>query len=320
MRSNRQAPYSFPVPGNISGASGAQASLILLIIVFLLVLMARTTIGDAIISAASEFAKFRVWGTDNIVNGTENGNPTGSATTSAYDASVISVDMPAQMTQGDTFTATITMKNTGIANWYADGSSTVQLGAVGGDSRDAYRFAHVTSFPAATGTIVRKGETYSFGFNIVAPAPGQYLPQFQMTGDEAGGFGEIADKSIRVVSAPTPVPTPTPALTPEPTIAPTPAPTYPPYVAYVAYGKFKLIAKDGSQRWGGIGLWCYDGPTCYHNQRSSYFNEPWCPYPDWDIGGPNGHYKIYSDYYTGSDSFDMNNGGFRGTITLYEKN
>jgi hypothetical protein len=312
MQTNRQTPYSFQIPGNVSGTSGAQASLILLILVFLLVLMARTTIGDAIISAAGEFANFRVWGTDNIVNGSDNNNLPGNITTSAYNATVVSVDMPDQMTQGDNITARITMKNTGIANWYANGSSTVMLGAVGGNSRDAYRFTHVTYFPTAAGTIVRKGENYTFSFNLVAPAPGQYLPEFQMTGDDAGGFGEIASKRIIVTT----VPTPTPAPTPWPTIAPTPEPTYPPYESYVAYGKFVLYDSYGRQMFGGPWYWIYDGPFGSNNLRSSYFCEPTWPHPDWDIGGPNGQYYVYKEGCTGSGSFSMNNGGVKGTITF----
>jgi hypothetical protein len=301
------------MPGNVSGASGAQATLILLLLVFLLVIIARTTIGDAIMSAAWEFAGFRVWGTDNNLNSSDNNNPPGSITTSAYNASVVSVDMPGQMTQGDTFSATITMKNTGIANWYADGSSTVTLGAIGGGSRDAYRFTQTTSFPMAIGTIVRRGETYAFKYNLVAPAPGQYLPEFQMTGNEAGGFGEIASKSIMVV----PVPTPTPTPTPVPTIAPTPVPTDPPYVSYVAYGKFILYDRNGRQMTGGPWYWIYDGPFGSNNLRSSYFSEPSWPYPDWDIGGPNGQYHIYKDGCTGSGSFSMNNGGNKVTIIFH---
>ena len=45
------------------------------------------------------------------------------------------------------------MKNTGIANWYADGSSTVMLGSVGGSSSDAYRFTQAVGFPMVPGTI-----------------------------------------------------------------------------------------------------------------------------------------------------------------------
>jgi hypothetical protein len=216
------------------------------------------------------------------------------------------------MAQDDTFTATITMKNTGIANWYADGSSTVMLDAVGGTGRDAYRFTQEANFPMSIGTIVRNGETYTFSHKIVAPSPGQYFPEFQMKSDEAGGFGEIASKNITVVLLPTPTPTPKP--TPVPTIAPTPAPTYPPYESYVAYGKFELYDVNGKQMIGGPWYWLYNGPFGSNNLRSSYFNEPSWPHPDWDIGGPNGQYYIYKEGCRGSGSFNMNYGGNRGTI------
>jgi hypothetical protein len=274
------------------------------------VIMARTTISDAIMIKANEFAKFRVWGTNNNVSGSDNNNPPSDITMSVYNASVVSVDIPDQMAQGDIFTATITMNNTGIANWYADGSSTVHLGAVGGISKDAYRFAHEISFPMAIGSIVRKGETYAFLFNIVAPAPGQYLLEFQMTGNESGGFGEIACRIITVVTIPTSTPSPTLV----PTIAPTSTPTYPPYMSYVAYGKFVLYDKTGNQMVGGPWYWIYNGPFGLNNLRSSYFSEPSWPFPDWDIGGPNGQYYIYKDGCTGSGSFSMANGGNKGTI------
>ena len=45
------------MPGNVSGASGAQASLILLLLVFMLVLIAKTSIGDAIISSCGRIRK-----------------------------------------------------------------------------------------------------------------------------------------------------------------------------------------------------------------------------------------------------------------------
>jgi hypothetical protein len=222
------------------------------------------------------------------------------------------MDMPAQMTQGDTSVATITMKNTGIASWYADGGSTVMLEATGGSGRDAYRFTQRTTFLLAPGSIVRRGDTFAFKFNMVAPTSGQYQPEFQMTGDEPGEFGEIARKSINVVSASTPAPVPTPV----PTVAPTPEPTYPPYETYVAYGKFILYDFYGHRMIGGPWTWVYDGPFGPYNLRSSYFSESSWPYPDWDIGGPNGQYRVYKDGCTGSLSFNMNNGGEKGTVTF----
>ncbi len=162
------------------------------------------------------------------------------------------------------------------------GVTPVRLGAVGGNAGDAYRFAGSAEFPMANGVVVRPGGSYEFRFDIRAPAAGQYMPEFRMMQAGRGSFGETAGKNVRVM----PVITPTPEPTPEPT----PRPTSPPYVAYDAYGKFIMIGTDGKQETGYIFLWCYDGPLVRHNQRSSYLNEPWWPHPDWDIGGPNGHY------------------------------
>ncbi len=171
-----------------------------------------------------------------------------------YDAQVMSVDMPAQMTAGDRYTATIVMKNTGTATWRADVSNDVRLGAVGDTGGDAYRFAGVLSLHMTSGAIVRPGGTYEFRFEIKAPAAGQYMPEFRMMQVGKGPFGEIASKNIRVV----PVITPTPE--------PTPRPTSPPYEAYLAYGRFVMIGRYGEQETGYLFLWCYDGPLVRHNQ------------------------------------------------------
>jgi|AGTN01.3.fsa_nt_gi hypothetical protein len=310
MRTTRQHPQLSTIPGNVSGTSGAQATLVLLLLIFIVVFLARTTIGDAIVSTANEFSKFRVWGTDNRINGSSSGD----IAMSAYNAHVVSVDMPAQMAHGGTYTATITMKNAGIANWYADGASTVVLGAVGGSGGDAYRFARSSSFPMTSGTIVRKDNTYTFRYTIVAPTPGQYLLEFRMISNDAGTFGEIAGKSIRVIPTPTPTPVPTPAPTPAPTPKPTPVPTPTPPMSYLAYGKFALYDLNGNQMIGGPWEWVYSGPLISNNHRSSYFSEPSWSYPDWDIGGPNGQYYVYKPGCIGSGSFSMNNGGNKGTI------
>lgn len=301
------------MPGNVSGASGAQASLVLLVLIFLLAIMARSTIGDAIVSVANEFAKFRVWGVENSVDNLYNDSPSGSLTTSAYNATVVSMDLPTRMIKGDTYSATITMKNTGIACWYADGEYTVTLGAIGGANREAYNLTKKTNIAMLLGTIIRQNETYSFNFNIVASITGTYHPGFQMTSNEIGSFGEIATQTISVVDIATPTPTSVPTL--KPTIVPTAQPT--PYNAYVAYGKFLLYGRDGTQQIGGPWYWIYDGPYGQNNLRSSYFSDPSWPYPDWDIGGPNGQYRIYKAGCTGSMSFSMNNGGFKGTVVFH---
>lgn len=217
-----------------------------------------------------------------------------------YNARVVSIDLPSQMTQGDTYLTTITLENTGNAAWYPGIS---KLGLIGGSSGDAGRMAGCDAIPIQQGMIIKAGETYAFKVNAVAVAAGTYYPQFRMNKDGLGWFGETAGATVRVV----------------PKVTATPQPTNrPPYEAYVAYGKFVLIGIDGKQKIGGPWGWCYDGPLVRHNQRSSYFSEPSWPNPDWDIGGPNGHYTIYSDYFTGIFSFEMNNGGDKGRVIFFQ--
>jgi hypothetical protein len=85
----------------------------------------------------------------------------------------------------------------------------------------------------------------------------------------------------------------------------------------VAYGKFILYDRNGIQQIGGPWFWTYDGPFGNNRLRSSYFNEPWWPGPDWDIGGPAGQYRIYKEGCNGSGSFSMGNGGLKETIIFH---
>jgi hypothetical protein len=77
-----------------------------------------------------------------------------------------------------------------------------------------------------------------------------------------------------------------------------------------------LYDSSGRQLIGGPWGWAYDGPLGLNNLRSSYFSEPSWPHPDWDIGGPNGQYRIYKDGCIGSGSFNMGNGGIKDTIVF----
>ncbi len=75
-----------------------------------------------------------------------------------------------------------------------------------------------------------------------------------------------------------------------------------------------LIKSDGNEYRGPIKYY-YDGPLGNHFERSSRGassddDSRW----DWDIGGPNGHYRIYSDSYSGGLQFKMNNRGNKGKV------
>jgi hypothetical protein len=220
-----------------------------------------------------------------------------SVVAAVYDSKVVSIDMPSQMTQGDTYLATIVMQNTGNGAWYP---GVAKLGMVGGSGGDACRMAGADSISLSSE--VKPGETCSFKVNAAALAPGVYYPEFRMNHVTKGWFGETAGATVRVVARATPTPRPTSER---------------PYVSYVAYGKFVLYDTSNRQITGGPFGWAYDGPFGRGNQRSSYFSEPWWPHPDWDIGGPNGQYHVYKDGCTGSGTFSMNNGGEKGTIVFH---
>lgn len=384
MRTRSQAPTLFHMPDNVSGASGALATLILLVFIFMLVLLTGTQVKDPLISAIGPFGNFRAWGAENRIADNETAAPgiviTTPAEAEAYyydervgiagravpdegrktsmvfyrvnegewvkaalandtwtgvaekypegryrveaiayddnggesapvevnftshiryvpDARFIGDDIPAEMTAGAVYVCHIVYENSGNLEWNNSGG--YLLAPYAGTDFGA-------GDCAMPGPGVLPGGSVTFTVTLTAPAtPGDYVVSYRMQGGGYGWFGDEARKHVRVEAAVTPTP------------GPTPEPTSPPYVAYDAYGKFIMIGRNGMQETGYLFLWCYDGPFGPHNQRSSYLNEPWWPHPDWDIGGPNGHYRVYSDYYDGSGTFEMNNGGTRGPFTFY---
>jgi hypothetical protein len=82
-----------------------------------------------------------------------------------------------------------------------------------------------------------------------------------------------------------------------------------------------LIQKSGIEYKGPLRFY-YDGPLGRHFERSSRgASDDSSPTWDWDIGGPNGHYKIYNDvdYYLGGIEFEMNDGGNKGKVIFYQQ-
>jgi hypothetical protein len=218
---------------------------------------------------------------------------------SNHDAKVVSVNMPSEMTPGDAVNVSITMQNTGTAAWFTEGDGMAYLGMVDGKSGDAYMFNGSSDrILISPGIIVRNGESYTFRFMIKAPALGSYYTQYRMMWDEHYAFGQIAGANIDVKDKIKITTTPTSLL------------------QYNAHGKMILRHKNGFEYKGSI-RYFYDGPLGKHFERSSRgassIKDPrW----DWDIGGPNGHYRIYNDVdgYAGGLEFDMNYGGSKGII------
>ena len=234
---------------------------------------------------------------------------------SYHDAKVVSMNMPSDMAPGETQTVSITMENTGTAAWYSDGSDPVYLGMVGGTGGDAFKFNGSSDKILMTpGTVLRNGSDYTFIFKITAPRAGSYYTQYRMMWANHYVFGQIAGCTINVIAAVTPTPTPT-ANPPGPG-KPTPTPTAVPD-QFNAHGKMWLYLTDGSPYDGCIPYY-YDGPLVTHTLRASrgaaWKTDSW----DWDIGGPNGHYRMYYDNYLNDFNFDMNGGGIIGPVIFYK--
>ena len=231
-----------------------------------------------------------------------------------HDARVVSMDMPAEMTAGETRVVSITMQNTGTAAWLTSGNGTAYLWMVDGASGAAYKLNGSSDKILMTpGSVVRNGENYTFQFTIKAPSPGSYYTQYRMMWNGHYAFGQIAGCTINVKAAPTPTPAPTqrPPATPTPTPEP----------QYNAHGKMTLFLSDGFEYTGPI-RYFYDGPLGNHFERSSRgASSDSDPRWDWDIGGPNGHYKIYNDvnHYSGGLQFEMNNGGNKGKVVFRQQ-
>ncbi|TSC64521.1 MAG: hypothetical protein G01um1014106_80, partial [Parcubacteria group bacterium Gr01-1014_106] len=164
------------------------------------------------------------------------------------DAAVVGSDVPSVVDPGQTFSANITMKNTGTRGWLMNGAHyqirrppfTTQplhqpyyLGSENPRRNTRWGLAYVEIPPFTytklselqawirqlTYIVVRPQETYTFSFSGRAPAtPGVYAFDWSMI--SRGGptyFGKIFQKNIQVGSGtppPPPPPPPGPPLTP----------------------------------------------------------------------------------------------------------
>lgn len=116
------------------------------------------------------------------------------------NASIISYNIPSSMVAGQSYTATVTMNNTGNAIW--NSTVKIRLGGVGGDQGDAARFGP-TLLNITDGVNVAPGQSYTWSFTMTAPTQlGTYTPQYQMTYNDSYWFGEVVSKSITVIMPP----------------------------------------------------------------------------------------------------------------------
>ena len=121
----------------------------------------------------------------------------GSATFAPYNnSSVVSISAPASVNAGASFTATVTMNNTGTKAWTADGTPH-GLGSQSPQDNTTWGFTRV-ALPAT----VNPGQNVTFTINATAPTTlGTYAFDWKMVEDGVQWFGPIAQATINVVSA-----------------------------------------------------------------------------------------------------------------------
>jgi hypothetical protein len=115
--------------------------------------------------------------------------------TSSLNATVISTTIPSSMTAGQSYLASITMKNTGSMTWN-DGSM-IRLGGIGDDTGDAAQFGP-TRISISAGTNVLSGDQYTFSMKMTAPAiSGNYTVKYRMLQEGQEWFGARGAKRFR---------------------------------------------------------------------------------------------------------------------------
>jgi YD repeat-containing protein len=113
----------------------------------------------------------------------------------AYGAQFISQSVPAQMTTGQTYSVSVTMKNTGTNTWSPE--SYYRLGAQNPQDVSVWRMGRV-DLPAS----VPPGATVTIPFTVTAPTTGgAYNFQWQMVHDGVTWFGDLtANVQVQVVA------------------------------------------------------------------------------------------------------------------------
>jgi len=107
-------------------------------------------------------------------------------------AQIVSDTIPAAMTAGQSYSVSVTVKNTGANTWTA--ANSYKLGAVG----SADPFAATKILLDASDSIV-PGQSKTFSFTMTAPTTaGTYTTDWQMLREEVAWFGDTLTKNVTV--------------------------------------------------------------------------------------------------------------------------
>ncbi|MFA5332765.1 MAG: PKD domain-containing protein [Methanoregula sp.] len=117
---------------------------------------------------------------------------------SSPNAQYISDTIPATMNAGQSYTVSVTMKNTGTMTW--NEASRIRLGGIGDGTGDAAKFGPARIY-LPKGTDVLPGAQYTFTFTMTAPVTaGSYTPKYQMVWELHQWFGTQAPQPIQVIN------------------------------------------------------------------------------------------------------------------------
>jgi RHS repeat-associated protein len=127
------------------------------------------------------------------------------------DAQVIGTSVPSTMTQGQSYSVAVTMKNTGNTTWPA--GTTYNLGSTNPYDNTVWGLKRV-----GLNSAVGPGQQYTFSFSVVAPAAGSYTMGWGMVQEYVEWFG-ASSSSVVTVAAPAQSPTMSVTRTPSPMTA-----------------------------------------------------------------------------------------------------
>lgn len=117
------------------------------------------------------------------------------------NAQFISQNVPNEMTAGNSYQVTVSMKNTGTEPWIADSQNPYRLGSQ--NPMDNNTWVNIGRVELPNGEGVAPDSIVNFVFNITAPSQvGQYNFQWQMVQDGVGWFGDLTQNILINVTEP----------------------------------------------------------------------------------------------------------------------
>ena len=127
------------------------------------------------------------------------GLSTAAAAQGVDNAQVVAADLPAAMSCGSTYAASVTMRNTGTTTWTNPDGNGYKLGTVD----DSDPFFPLTRVYLPADVAVAPGQSFRFTMTLTAPSvPGTYVTDWRMVREFVYWFGQVAARSVSVTCAP----------------------------------------------------------------------------------------------------------------------